>query len=118
MIYHNEKSQEVLRGLTQTQWSEGVRAHEELVADLNDSGEMVAAEVLAGPLSGKQVSVKDGVAKIADGPFLEMKEHLAGFYLVDCETIDDAIAHAARIPEAKLGLVEVRPVLTEHSQDM
>jgi hypothetical protein len=47
-----------------------------------------------------------------------MKEHLAGFYLVECESIDRAVEHAARIPEAALGMVEVRPVLTPNGPDM
>ena len=46
-----------------------------------------------------------------DGPFAEVKEHLAGFFLVDCESFERAIEIAARVPEAELGLVEVRPVL-------
>ena len=46
-----------------------------------------------------------------DRPFAEVKEHLAGFYLVDCESIDRAVEHAARIPEAGFGLVEVRPIM-------
>jgi hypothetical protein len=55
--------------------------------------------------------VKDGRTITTDGPFAELKEHLAGFYLLDCESIERAVEIAARIPEAALGLVEVRPVM-------
>ncbi len=48
----------------------------------------------------------------ADGPFAEAKELLAGFYLVECESLDRAVQIAARVPEATLGLVEVRPVMS------
>jgi hypothetical protein len=47
-----------------------------------------------------------------DGPFAESKEFLAGFFLVDCASLDRAIEHASRIPEAASGLVEVRPVMS------
>jgi hypothetical protein len=51
---------------------------------------------------------------VTDGPFTETKEYLAGFYLLDCETLDEAIAYARRHPGAPLGTIEIRPV---HSQD-
>ena len=55
--------------------------------------------------------MQDGRTLTTDGPFAEAKEVLAGFFLVECESIDRAIEHAARVPEAALGLVEVRPVM-------
>jgi hypothetical protein len=48
---------------------------------------------------------------VTDGPYAEVKEYLAGFFLVDCATIERAIEQAVRIPEAALGLVEVRPIM-------
>lgn len=54
----------------------------------------------------------------ADGPFAEVKEHLAGFYLVDCESTDRAVQIAARVPDAVWGLVEVRPVLDMSTLDL
>lgn len=54
----------------------------------------------------------------SDGPFAEAKELLAGFYLVECEDIDRAIEIAGRIPEAELGLVEVRPALDLGGMEM
>jgi hypothetical protein len=57
------------------------------------------------------VSVRDGQVIASDGPFAEVKEYLAGFYLIECDTIDEAIEHAAHVPDAQFGEVEVRPVL-------
>jgi hypothetical protein len=54
--------------------------------------------------------VDEGRTMTTDGPFAEGKEHLAGFFLLECESIDRAVEHAARLPEAAFGLVEVRPV--------
>ena len=56
------------------------------------------------------VRVRDGETMVTDGPFAETKEQLGGFYIVDCEDLDQAISAAARIPTAKHGSIEVRPV--------
>ncbi len=64
--------------------------------------------------SATTVRVNDGEALTTDGPFAETKEYLGGFYLVECESLDDAIAFAAKIPAARNGgAIEVRPVV-EH----
>jgi len=56
------------------------------------------------------VQVRDGDLVIADGPFAETKEQIAGFYLIDCKDLDEAIEVATRVPAARYGTVEVRPV--------
>jgi hypothetical protein len=58
------------------------------------------------------VRVRDGKAETTDGPFAETKEQLGGFYLVDCKDLDEAIDLAGKIPSAKFGSVEVRPIMT------
>jgi len=63
------------------------------------------------PRAGGSPSPTAGVIA-SDGPFAEAKEQLAGFFLVECDSMQRAIEQAARIPEAGLGLVEVRPVMT------
>jgi hypothetical protein len=55
--------------------------------------------------------VVDGQIMTTDGPYAEAKEFLAGFYLLDCDSMERAIEHAAKLPEAAFGLVEVRPVM-------
>ena len=56
--------------------------------------------------------MRDGQTVTSDGPFAEAKELLAGFYLLECDSMERAVEVAARLPEAELGLIEVRPVLT------
>jgi hypothetical protein len=77
---------------------------------LQRSGKRVAAEALHPVRSAATVRVRAGGVSVTDGPFAETKEQLAGFYLVDAEDLDDAIRIAAKIPAARVGSVEVRPV--------
>ena len=111
LIYGNPASRAVWEGLSEAQRAEGLKAYAALNEDLAVSGEMVVAEALADPSLAKRVSVREGRTVTSDGPFAEAKEHLAGFFLVECESLDRAVEVAARVPEADLGLVEVRPVL-------
>jgi hypothetical protein len=60
------------------------------------------------------VRLRDDEVLMTDGPFLESKEQLSGFFLFECDNLDEAITWAARIPGARHGAVEVRPVLVEH----
>jgi hypothetical protein len=112
LIYHNPLSREIWDRLTPEQRAQGLREYAELDDELGASGEMIVSQALADPSHGSRVSVTGGQVVTSDGPFAEAKEHLAGFYLVDCEGIDRAVALAARIPEAAHGLVEVRPTLS------
>jgi hypothetical protein len=78
--------------------------------DLRDRGLLLAAEPLFGGETAKTVRVRNGHVAITDGPFAETKEQLAGFYLVDAANHDEALKIAARIPPARAGSIEVRPV--------
>lgn len=73
-------------------------------------GVLVAAEALQPIETATSVRVRNGKVLITDGPFAETKEQLAGFYLVDAGDLDEAITIAAKIPPAREGTVEVRPV--------
>jgi hypothetical protein len=98
--------------------AEGLAAYEALTEDLAASGELIVTEALAHPSTAKVVSVRDGEVIASDGPYAEVKEHLAGFYLIECDSIDRAVQYAARIPEANFVEIEVRPVLDNISVDM
>lgn len=111
LIYHNPQSREIWDRLTPEQRAEGLRGYAGLDDELAASGEMIVSQALADPSHGTRVSVSSSQVVTSDGPFAEAKEHLAGFYLVDCDGIERAFALAARIPEAAYGLVEVRPTL-------
>ena len=78
---------------------------------LRNSGHHIAAEALQPVHTATTVRVRNGNVSVTDGPFAETKEHLAGFYLVDAKDLDEAIGIAARIPGAKVGTVEIRPVI-------
>ena len=87
------------------------RDHRKLSEEMADSGVLVASEGLADPSLATWVSVRDGRTIPSDGPFAEVKEHLAGFYLLDCESPEEAVEWAAKVPDARYTEVEVRPVL-------
>jgi hypothetical protein len=77
---------------------------------LRDQGVLVAAEALQPVETATTVRVRGGRATITDGPFAETKEQLAGFYLIDAANLDEALDVAAKIPPAREGSIEVRPV--------
>jgi hypothetical protein len=77
---------------------------------LRESGFLLAAEPLHPVETATTVRVRNGKLSITDGPFAETKEQLAGFYLIEARDLNDAIQVAARIPPAREGSIEVRPV--------
>jgi hypothetical protein len=78
--------------------------------DMRQRGIMVAAEALQPIETAATVRVRGGKVSVTDGPFAETKEQLAGFYLIEARDLNDAINAAAKIPPAREGSVEVRPV--------
>jgi len=111
MIYLNRASREIWEGLPDSERAEGLRAHAALVEELAVSGELIVSEALADPTLSKRVSVREGRRISSDGPFGEVKEFLAGFYLIECESLERAVEYAARMPEAPVGEIEVRPIM-------
>lgn len=89
-----------------------LRRHAELMAELTATGEYIGGEGLADPTQTTTVRVRDGGMLTTDGPYLEAKEHLAGYFLVECATQERATAIAARCPETAYSGVEVRAVAT------
>jgi hypothetical protein len=85
--------------------------HAALIDELVESGEWIGGSVLAEPARSRTVRVREGVSLATDGPFSEAKEHLAGYDLVDCASLERALEIAARIPDARLSGVEVRRVV-------
>jgi hypothetical protein len=77
---------------------------------LRKSGRYLAAEALQRVDTATTVRVRDGRVSLTDGPFAETKEQLAGFYLIDAKDLDEAVQVAAKIPPARVGSIEVRPV--------
>jgi hypothetical protein len=103
----------VLDALTDEERSEIGEAHGAFIEAIKKSGEMITTQALADPSQTAVVRVRGGQTVVTDGPFVEAKEYLGGFYLIDCESKERAIELAAMIPDTKIeGLgVEVRPVM-------
>jgi len=78
---------------------------------LRQSGVYQSGQGLEPASTATTVRVRDGKQLISDGPFAETREVLGGFYLIECESLDDALTHAAACPGARHGSVEVRPVM-------
>jgi hypothetical protein len=74
------------------------------------SGHCIASEALQPVSTATTVRVRNGKASVTDGPFAETKEQLAGFYLIEARDLNEAIQLASKIPPAKLGSIEVRPI--------
>jgi hypothetical protein len=111
LLYRNPMTRQFWEELSDAEKAEAAKGHVALGEELAASGELIVTEALADLSEGRRVLVQRGQTVTTDGPFAEAKEHLAGFYLVDCDSFERAVEHAARLPEAEFGLVEVRPVL-------
>ena len=82
----------------------------QLCHQLSSKGQYVHASPLQPEATGTIVRVRDGKPMVTDGPFMETKEQLAGYFLIDARDRDEAVAIASRVPGARIGTVEVRPV--------
>jgi hypothetical protein len=83
----------------------------ELTESLREAGLLVANGALHRSEAATTVRVRNGETEMTDGPFAVTKEVLAGFYVLDCDGLDEALRHAARFPTAQYGSVEVRPII-------
>jgi hypothetical protein len=102
--------------LAEDAMSESEREHcyvesAQLAQDLSASGKYLAASPLHPVSTATSVRVRSGKRLVTDGPFAETREHLGGYYLVDARDLDEAMSIAERIPGAKYGTIEIRPVL-------
>lgn len=86
------------------------------VEALSTSGHFIAGEALESVETASTVRVRNGKVSVTDGPFAETKEQLAGFYLVEARDLNEAIQVASKIPPARVGSIEVRPVRTLNPQ--
>ncbi len=83
----------------------------QLTHDLNATGQYLAAAPLHPVATATSVRLRDGRRLVTDGPFAETREQLGGFFMIDARDLDEAIGIAARIPGARGGTVEIRPVI-------
>jgi hypothetical protein len=87
------------------------------IGEIEERGVSVYGDELAGPAAAKTVRVRDGQTLVSDGPFIETKEFVGGFDIIDCADLDEAIEVAARHPVSWFHMVEVRPFATDPGTD-
>ncbi len=83
----------------------------QLVQELSSTGKYLDASPLHSVATATSLRVREGKRLITDGPFAETREQLGGYYLIDAKDLDEAIAVAERIPPARVGTIEIRPVM-------
>jgi hypothetical protein len=83
----------------------------QLAVELKASGNYLAASPLQPTSTATSVRVREGKRMVTDGPFAETREHLGGYFMVEAKDLDEAIAIAGRVPGARVGTVEIRPVI-------
>ncbi|WJR77016.1 YciI family protein [Bradyrhizobium sp. NP1] len=107
MIYQNEAEYAKIDPATA---KNNMEAYAAFTQSIIQSGNFKAGDRLRPTTTATTVRVRDGKTLTTDGPFAETREQLAGYYLVDAKDLDAAIAMAARIPSARIGSIEVRPI--------
>jgi len=105
LIYLDEQA------LSETERQDCYAESTQLAHDLKSNGQYVAANPLHPTAMATSVRVRNGKRLVTDGPFAETREQLGGYFLIDAKNLDEAIAIAAKIPMARKGTVEVRPVI-------
>ena len=105
LIYQEEKS------LDDAERQECYHESTQLTHELHANGKFLAAAPLYPTSTATSIRIREGKRLVTDGPFAETREQLGGYFLVNANDLDEAIAIAARIPGARRGTVEIRPVI-------
>ena len=116
LVYNNPGAFE---SLSHSERDELMSEADAFLKEFTESGELLSGGVaLADPTTGRTVRVRNGLPAVTDGPFAEAKEQLAGFYLLDCESLERATEIVAHDPAARFWGVEVRPIMDEAGTEM
>lgn len=115
MIYGNQAKWE---SFPADAWPEAIARQDAFNKKYRDSGELLGSYGLADAANAQLVRRKDGAAAVTDGPYLETKEYLASFYMLDCESLERAQEIAADMPFADTDPVELWPVLHDAATDL
>ena len=107
LIYEAE---EIWESKTPEEQGEVIAQHQRMSDKMTADGVTFSGQALMPTSSAVCVKVKNGQKQLRDGPFAETKEQLGGFYLIDVETMEQAVEYAAMLPHAEAGTLEVRPV--------
>jgi hypothetical protein len=108
LIYNEEKA---WANLTEAQGRQLMGEYIQFTKEIQENGNYNAGSQLQPTASATAVRVRDGKRLVTDGPFAETREQLGGYYLIDAKDLDEAISIASRIPSAKTGTIEVRPLV-------
>jgi hypothetical protein len=108
LIYNEEAPQ---AQITEQQWAEAMTAYNAFTNEVRSKGILLGSNALHPTTMATTVRVREGQTLVSDGPFAETKEALGGYYILNCKDLDEALAYAAKIPGAKDGSVEVRPIM-------
>ena len=108
LIYGDEQTR---LGMSEVDRNQMIVDYGAFTESIRQSGNMLAGDALQPTTTATTVRVRNGETLVTDGPFAETKEQLGGYYVVEAESIDEAIAHAAKIPSARYGTIEVRPIM-------
>ena len=109
LIYEPEKAWDAMSEADQ---AKVVREYEAFTQDIKKSGHLKGGEALQPTRTATTLRVRDGKPQTTDGPFAETREQLGGYYLIEAKDLDDATRIAARIPSARVGSIEIRPIMT------
>ncbi|MFI9589460.1 YciI family protein [Nonomuraea sp. NPDC052265] len=113
-------NQQVMDTLTEEQRELIMNGHGAFMKTIQESGEMIGTQALGDPSTSAVVRTRNGLPAVTDGPYLEAKEYMGGYYIVDCESRERAIELAGMIPDSQIeGLaIEVRPIMFSAGADM
>jgi hypothetical protein len=107
LVHHDE---EAFGKFSETKQQQMLEESVELTHQLHAKRQYINASPLQPTATAAIVRVRDGKSFVTDGPFIETREQLAGYFLIDAKDLNDAIGIASRVPGARIGTVEVRPV--------
>lgn len=93
------------------EWGPFMKGYMDFTDKVRDAGKLVSGDALQPVATATTLAMRDGKPQTMDGPFAETKEQLGGYYLLDCDDLDEALKYAAEIPTAAFGRVEVRPIV-------
>lgn len=108
LIYHDEQA---WNRQSEAEHQQIYREYRQLIQDLQSTGKYLVGDQLQGTTTARTVRVREGKQMLTDGPFAETREQLGGFFLIDANDPDEAASIAARIPSARMGSIEIRPVV-------
>jgi hypothetical protein len=109
LIYDNEKN---MSAMSQSESAAFMGEYFAFTEGVRKSGHYIAGEALQPVQTATTVRIRNGKVSTTDGPFAETKEQLGGFYLIEARDLNDALQVASKIPSARLGSIEVRPIMT------